>query len=35
MIDLNGDNVICVSELRNLVEKTGNSLPDEELEAMV
>ena len=35
MIDINGDGVICVSELRNLVEKTGNSITEEELQAMV
>jgi Ca2+-binding EF-hand superfamily protein len=35
MIDINGDGAICVSELRNLVEKTGNSITEEELENMV
>jgi len=35
MIDINGDGSICVSELRNLVEKTGNSITEEELENMV
>ena len=35
MIDINSDGSICVSELRNLVEKTGNSITEEELENMV
>ena len=35
MIDTNGDGTICVSELRNLVEKAGNSMTHEELVEMV
>lgn len=35
VIDANGDGSICVSELRNLIEKTGQSVTEEELEALV
>ena len=33
--DENGDGAICVSELRNLIEKTGTSVTEEELEDLV
>ena len=35
VIDVNGDGAICVSELRNFVEKIGKSLTEEELEDLV
>lgn len=35
MIDINGDGAIDISELANLVEKTGATLNSEELNEMV